>query len=503
MKVRLSDGSGFRHYKYLYEDVSRHGQVRVYFWRSKKHKRIRLRSTPGTPEFHTEYMEAFYGKSEIASQPINPGTLRWLCTEYYKSSAFKELEPETQTVRRRILEAICQMQWHNGGIVGSFRFSTMQPQSVAKIRDEKSETPDAANSYVKALRQLFAWACDPEYGHAENNPAAAVKYLRSKNPDGHKPWTEADVLKFEARWPIGSKARLALDLFLYTGVRISDVVRLGKQMEKWFTEVSEDGTAIEVQKLVFTEKKGSKHIVKSHSLPILPALRASVDATDSAHQHLVYLPTMYGKQHSVKGFGNWFKRCCQLAGIDPELSAHGIRKYGAIRCVENGATAHQLMALYGWRTLKETERYTKNAERKKLESEAAPLLRRDNIVKLVPQPSEQDGSYLYVIGGKSKPVKIGVAADPNGRLHDLQVGSPKTLTIIRLFLCVSRSDAINVETQCKLALSQYRIRGEWFAVSAAEAAKTIEATAAAFGAVIGAVDPRQKNASVKWHSRTK
>jgi len=43
---------------------------------------------------------------------------------------------------------------------------------------------------------------------------------------------------------------------------------------------------------------------------------------------------------------------------------------------ENGATEHQLMAIFGWRTSKEAERYTKAARRKKMAGDAMPLLRR-------------------------------------------------------------------------------------------------------------------------------
>ena len=78
---------------------------------------------------------------------------------------------------------------------------------------------------VKALRQLFAGATSPEYGYAKKNPERDVGDLRSVNPDGIRAWTEADVVRYEARHPIGTKARLAFDLLLYTGVRRSDVVR--------------------------------------------------------------------------------------------------------------------------------------------------------------------------------------------------------------------------------------------------------------------------------------
>ena len=38
----------------------------------------------------------------------------------------------------------------------------------------------------------------------------------------------------------------------------------------------------------------------------------------------------------------------------------------ATMLAENGATAHELMAWFGWRSLKEAERYTQAADQKKL-----------------------------------------------------------------------------------------------------------------------------------------
>jgi hypothetical protein len=42
----------------------------------------------------------------------------------------------------------------------------------------------------------------------------------------------------------------------------------------------------------------------------------------------------------------------------------GLRKAAATVAAENGATAHELMAIFGWLSLKEAERYTRGAERK-------------------------------------------------------------------------------------------------------------------------------------------
>jgi integrase len=376
MKVRLRDRSGIRLYRYVAEDVDRHGNVRIYF-RRKGQRKMRLTEVPGTLAFDTEYQRAFSG---ALKPPTNKhgaamtGTMRWLCEQYYASAAFQSLAPSTRKVRRGILEEICQR-------AGQFRYAMMEPTHVAKLRDEKAAFPHAANNRVKTVRELFAWALSPEYGYVKKNPARDVTRLRGTNPDGIRAWTEHDALGYEARHPLGTKARLAFDLLLYTGVRRSDVVRLGPQMERWFTETLPDGNMVEMQKLVFTEMKGGSRIVKTHELPILPPLRESIDATLTGH--LVYLMTAWGKPHSAKAFGNWFKKRCREAGLE-DLSAHGLRKLGAQRCAEAGATEHQLMALFGWTTPQQAAVYTKKANRARLEASAAPLLQARNTNRSVP-----------------------------------------------------------------------------------------------------------------------
>jgi hypothetical protein len=47
---------------------------------------------------------------------------------------------------------------------------------------------------------------------------------------------------------------------------------------------------------------------------------------------------------------------------------------GASLAAENGATVHELMAIFCWLTMKEAERYTQAAQRKKLARNAALLL---------------------------------------------------------------------------------------------------------------------------------
>lgn len=366
MQVLLRDGSGVRTYKHLYEEMDRHGNVRIYYRKSRRGNRIRMRERPGTQAFEAEYKRAQANSANSANSakstgPI-PGSIRWLVEKYYRSAAFRTLlDPSTQQVRARILERICKR-------IGTAQFSGLRTDQIARLRDEKAETPESANSIVKALRQLFSWACDPEQKLACANPARDVKYLPPKKAGGHTPWEEPHAQRYEDHWQLGTKQRLLFDFFLYTGARISDVVKFGPQM-------------VRGGRLHFSEFKGRQKTPKHHSMRILGPLQASIDAYYKEHpeakQHLVFMLTERGQAHTTKGLGNYFARQCHFAGIDKGLSAHGIRKLAAIRCAYAGASEEELGAWFGWTPgSKQAAVYTRQAKRGRLEDQTAAKLDR-------------------------------------------------------------------------------------------------------------------------------
>lgn len=67
---------------------------------------------------------------------------------------------------------------------------------------------------------------------------------------------------------------------------------------------------------------------------------------------LAFLVTAFGKPYTSNGFGHWFRKQCDEAGLK-HCSAHGLRKTGAALAAENGATERQLMAIFGWTAMKE------------------------------------------------------------------------------------------------------------------------------------------------------
>lgn len=99
-------------------------------------------------------------------------------------------------------------------------------------------------------------------------------------------------------------------------------------------------------------------------IPILPELQDARDVMPA--DHLTYLTTEYGQAFRAARFGNWFRERCNEADIPKGYAAHGLRKASATRLADAGCTDHEIMAWGGWETLKEVQRYTKAANRKRL-----------------------------------------------------------------------------------------------------------------------------------------
>ncbi len=107
-------------------------------------------------------------------------------------------------------------------------------------------------------------------------------------------------------------------------------------------------------------------------IPLHPDLATVIEATPT--RHLTFLVTEYGRPFSVAGFGAKFREWCDQAGL-PQCSAHGLRKATAARLAERGASAHEIMAITGHRSLEEVERYTRAARKSKLADAAMAKLK--------------------------------------------------------------------------------------------------------------------------------
>jgi integrase len=346
------------------EDRDRHGNIRVYY-RAKNRAKVRLRSTPWTPAFMIEYEAARSQTVPLPSKAVPPGTWRWLCVRYFtESTDYLRLNDRTRRVRRGILEATFDEPIAPGSskLFRDFPLSRMSTDAIEILRDRKLTFPEAANGRVKAIRAVCKWAVRKKgpdgKPFASHNPARDVPYLKSNNPSGYHTWTLEEVRQFEKRHPIGSKPRLALALLLFTGQRRSDVTRLGRQH-------------VRDAKITFTQFKGRKDKPKRLVLPVLPELQQVIDASPCGE--LTFLVSDLKKPFTDAGFGNKFREWCNQAGLW-HCTAHGLRKAGATIAANKGATAHQLMAIFGWSSLKMAEAYTRAADQERLAQAAMHML---------------------------------------------------------------------------------------------------------------------------------
>jgi integrase len=316
--------------KYVHEFTDRHGKARRYF-RCRGSKQVRLPGLPGSQEFMEAYQAALEsgGHREIGAKTSAAGTVGALVSGYLNNQAFKNLAPQTQRSRGRILERFREEH-------GNKRVATLQRHHVQRMLDGKADKPSAARSLLNALRVLMDFAI--EDGIRNDNPTLGVRRAKITSA-GWRTWTEEDIAAFEAKHPVGTQARLAMALMLFTAQRRSDVVRMGRQHVR--------NGAIEVRQ----QKTGALLVI-----PIHPDLQTILAATPS--NHLPFLNTTHGKPFtSAASFGNWFGERCREAGLPKGTAAHGFRKAACRRLAEAGCSASEIMAISGHKSISEVQRY--------------------------------------------------------------------------------------------------------------------------------------------------
>jgi integrase len=332
---------------HLHREETRHGVV-VWYVRRDRGPRRRIRAEYGSEAFWAEYRAALEGVPVPSKHP-KAQTLAWALQRYRSSSAWSTLSNATRRQSENIYRAVIKT-------AGDELLRDITPDTIKAGRERRAAAPHAANNFLKSMRRFFRWAADRNEGNlVAVNPTIGVKLLKGANRDGFHTWTDDEIVRFEKRWPIGTRERLALDLLLYTGLSRGDVVRLGRQ---------------HVANGVITfrmEKNRGDGVVYP---PILPVLAATIAGSKTGD--LTFLVTERGTPFVKESFGNWFREACRQAACPG--SAHGLRKAGATRAANNGATVNQLMALFGWKTEKMALLYTRKADRRHLASEAAQKL---------------------------------------------------------------------------------------------------------------------------------
>lgn len=327
--------------------VIRSKRKTYYYFRREGYPRKELPGRLGSDEFMRAYAEALREeREEVGASGALPGSMKALAVAWRKSNQFKELKAPSQKSYTRLIDSFIEIH-------GNKMVKTAEPRHIRAILESMSRTPAQANALRNVLRQMFQFAFD--HGWRTDNPVRDIKKLKYKK----KPfptWSEADIEAFEARWPLGTRARLALALLLYTGQRRSDVICMGPK--------SIHNGSIEV-----VQEKTEAHLF----IPMHPQLLAAIEVGPCGEQ--AFLVTQTGKPFaSGNAFYNWFKECAIKAGVQAKLGPHGLRKAAARRMAEAGCTPHQIASITGHQSLAEVERYTKGVRQRVVAEEAMQRL---------------------------------------------------------------------------------------------------------------------------------
>lgn len=323
----------------------RHGKVRVYFRRGKG-RRVTLPDL-SAPEFDRAYQSALLGSTSSARpkrEAARPGTIGALVISYLKSAGYLGLRKTSKVGYAHRIEHL-RVQHGHRTVSGLTRERIM-----TGILQPFANRPGSAHATLKMLRILIRHAID--IGWLAHDPSLGIKRPKLKRI---RSWTESEIEQYRAHWPFGTKQRTAFELFLNTGQRRSDVVRMA-----WPHIVN--GTITVEQ-----QKTGRKLLIPLHR----DALTALEETTRA---HIVILTTAYGRPFTVDGFSQWMRDAIAAAGLPLACQPHGLRKATGRRLAEAGATAKEIMAILGHTTLSEAERYTEDADQAALAIDAVRKL---------------------------------------------------------------------------------------------------------------------------------
>lgn len=333
---------------HVQRQTSKAGQVYLYFRRGHG-ERIRLPADLASDEFRAAYAAALAGQT-VPENTVRPAVARdslaALITDYIQHGNYRTLRATTRKGYASRLETLRKDHGHR-------TVSGMERAGVLRhVLDPYAGKPGAQHSLLKMLRILIHHGM--MRGWLKADPTVGIKRPKLKEI---RSWTDDELAQFEARWPVGTKQRLAYALFLFTGQRRSDVHRM-----TWAD--FRDGEVRVIQ-----QKTGNSVWIDQH-----PDLTAVLDGTPKTH--VTILTTEFGRPFTVNGFGNWMRSAITAAGMPLDVKPHGLRKASARRLAEVGCSASEIQAVLGLKTLAEAERYTREANRRKLGKSAILKLER-------------------------------------------------------------------------------------------------------------------------------
>lgn len=339
--------------KRRYENVSaftdRHGKMR-WRWRKTGYPTYYFRNPPDTPGFKAEHDACKAGAPIRAGEGrCIPRSVADLAARYYGSTNFNRGGLDDQRRRRLLIESFREP--YADDLIANFKWNHIEAILAARAKKTTNDRgrlvggPQASLSLRKQLRRLFAYAKRLDW--ISENPVDDAERVAAPKTGGFYSWSEADIAQYQARHALGTKARLALEIMLWTGQRRGDARLLGpEQMKQGQINYRQGKTGTDLW------------------LPAAPQLLDALNAMQSVGLK-TFLVTEYGKPFSRAGFGNKMREWCDQAGL-PQCTSHGLRKAMARRLAEGGESQQAIKAVGGWKGDAEVTTYTANADQRRL-----------------------------------------------------------------------------------------------------------------------------------------
>ncbi|MYL97039.1 tyrosine-type recombinase/integrase [Novosphingobium sp. FGD1] len=355
--------------KHVSKFESQHGTVRYRFRKAGLPSGY-FTAKLGSEEFRAEY-QAFLNPADLPKpEPViraAKGTIDELLDRYM--SVPERLGPTkiTQDKIRAVLEDFRRGDTAKGRgwrMVAPTTFEDIDKIVAKKLvktgtGNKTKGGVHAARKLRKELVRLFDFA--EKSGMIARNPARLsekVKAPAAAKSHGFHTWTEEEIERYRAYHELGTRARLAMELALWTDQRRSDVVSMGRAQ-------------IQNGRLPVTQEKTGEVLW----LPVAPQLLEAIVAMKPGDTSpFCFLITERGRPFkNAASFGTWFKKQCVASGL-PHCTMHGLRKATLRRMAELRMTNKDMKSVSGQRSDKTLAKYIEMANQKRLADAAMKQL---------------------------------------------------------------------------------------------------------------------------------
>lgn len=337
----------------------RHGKIR-YRYRRAGVKGGYLPGEPWSAKWLAALADFAAARAPEKPQPggvrraYRPRSMDDLAAKLRSSQRWLRQAPQTQLHFGRMIDAVLERRNKRGERWGDRDARTITVASLERLLGTYADRPAAAFKLRKLLNRLFATAV--KMGWRADNPAALTDAVRQTG-EGYRTWSDAAIEQYRAAHPLGTMARVVLELALNTAARRCNLATLER------ADIA--GGLIGIQ-----HAKGNEATL----VELMPEARAAIEALPSAPIRFLIV-TSHGRPFTAPGLGNKMREWADEAGLPKGYSLHGLRKAQSRRLAEAGATDAEGRAITGQKKNATFAHYAAKADRKKLAASATAKLR--------------------------------------------------------------------------------------------------------------------------------